>query len=186
MEVYEQIISVIDTNLIYCLIPMILTLMLINVVFKNSFSTHKALKVIRWIIIVYTIITVLHLIIGSVFYPTDFSLINRATGPYKVAFWILFLFSTLLPFTLLFKKIGTSFLYVMLVAFLMKTGAYFERFVIITTSLHRDYSPPNNSSSAFSFPFWGLSMIVLQGVIMAVLLVGFFELRKQKSILDSH
>lgn len=185
MEVYKQLISIIDTNLIYYLTPMILTLMQINVGFKNRFATHKALYIIRWIIIVYTIIMVLHLIIGSIFYPTDSSFINRATGPYKVTFWILFLFSTLLPFKLLLKKLVAFFWYVLLVEFLIKTGAYFERFVIITTSLHRDYLPPNNTPSSFNFPFIELSLIVLQGVLMGILLLGIFTFRNRKSSLDT-
>jgi hypothetical protein len=57
MELYKRIIEIVNANLIYCLIPIILTLMLIELIFKNRFETKKVLNLIRWTIIVYTIIT---------------------------------------------------------------------------------------------------------------------------------
>lgn len=181
MESYDQIISFIDTNLVYCLIPMILTLMLINLLFKNRFSTKKALNIIRWFIVVYTAITLLHFIIGIIFHPDDFAFVKRATGPYKVTYWIMFLSAALFPFTLLIKKLASKFWYVLLIAFLMKIGLYFERYVIIVTSLHRDYLPPSETTNSFNFPFFGLSMLVLQGFLLAIITLGIVEMMKLKT-----
>lgn len=44
--------KIIDTNIIYCLIPMILTNYSIEKIYPNKFETKKFLTIIRWSIIV--------------------------------------------------------------------------------------------------------------------------------------
>ena len=44
-----------------------------------------------------------------------------------------------LPFTLLIKKFGKNIYFILLLTFLINTGLWFERFVVILTSLHQDY-----------------------------------------------
>lgn len=180
MELYDWIINIVDVNLIYCLVPIILTLILIRVLFKNRFPTKKALNLVRWIIIGYTFITLIHFIIGISIYPEDFAFTNRATGPYKFAYWFMLLCGTVLPFTLFIKKLASKFGYVLLIAFLIKVGVYFERFVIITTSLHRDYVPDSRMSSFSDLPTYGISIFFLQGFIIGVLMVGILEIIEQK------
>lgn len=187
MEVYKRIIEIIDANLIFCLIPIILTLVIVELFFKNRFETRKVLILIRWIIIIYTIITFTFYLIGMAKNPDEHAFINRATGPYAWAYWIMFLGALILPLTLFFKKLASKFWYVLLVAFGMKIGVYFERFVIVVTSFHRDYLPRNADSELenrnielidlFSF---GIGMITLQGIIIAILTLGMFEILKRK------
>jgi hypothetical protein len=174
MELYNSIITIVDVNLIYCLIPIILTLTIIELIFKNRFETTKALNLIRGVIIFYTIITSIKI----AFDPIDATFINRATGPNNTAYWIMFLSTLILPFTLLFKKLGAKFWYVLFIAFSMKIGVYFERFVIITTSVHRDYlteNKPIEFSDSISF---GIVMLFLQGIIIAILTLGVFEITR--------
>jgi hypothetical protein len=117
MEFYRRIIEVVDANLIYCLIPIILTLILVELIFKKGFETKKGLNLVRWAIISYTIITWTITILGTALYPEDSAFVNRATGPYKIAYWIMFLSASILPFSLLVKKLGTKFWYVLFVVF---------------------------------------------------------------------
>ncbi len=185
MELYKRIIELIDANLIFCLIPIILTLILVELIFKNRFETKKALNLIRWIIIIYTIVTFTFYPIGMAMNPDKYAFINRATGPYAITYWIMFLSALILPLTLFIKKLALKFWYVILVAFGMKIGMYFERFVIIVTSFHRDYLPYNGTTKLenenielidlFSF---GIGMIFLQGVIIAILILGIFGIIK--------
>jgi hypothetical protein len=187
MELYKRIIEIIDVNLIYCLIPIILTLILIELFLKNRFETKKVLNLIRWIIIIYTIITWTFYLIGMALNPDKYAFINRATGPYAWAYWIMLLSSLILPFTLLAKELAAKFWYVLLVAFAMKIGMYFERFVIIVTSFHRDYLPGNGNAELENgnaklidlFAF-GIGMIFLQGLIITILTLGIFEIIKLK------
>lgn len=180
MELYKRIIDIVDANLIYCLIPIILTLLLVELFFKNRFETKKALNLFRWIIIFYAIITWTYSLVGMAFYPEKFAFIDRATGPYKIAYWIMFLSALIFPFTLLIKKLASKFLYVLFVVFSMKIGFYFERFVIIVTSYHRDYLPGNGSLEFSNSLAIGVGMLFLQGIIIAVLSLGIFEIIKRK------
>ncbi|WP_111710268.1 hypothetical protein [Lutibacter citreus] len=119
--------------------------------------------------------------------PDEYAFINRATGPYAWAYWIMFLSALILPLTLLIKKLASKFWYVILVVFGMKSGMYFERFVIIMTSFHRDYLPGNGNAELENgntelidlFAF-GIGMIFLQGLIITILTLGIFEIIKRK------
>jgi hypothetical protein len=120
--------------------------------------------------------------------PDEYAFINRATGPYAWAYWLMFLLALILPFTLFIKKLASKFWYVMLVAFGMKFGMYFERFVIIVTSYHRDYLTENRNDvlgnrtieliDLFSF---GIGMIFLQGLIITILTLAIFEIIKRRN-----
>ena len=86
----------------------------------------------------------------------------------------------ILPFSLLVKKLGTNFWYVLFVAFCMKIRNYFERFVIITTSLHRDYLPDNGNNEFTDSILYIIGMVFLQGMVIAILTLGVFEMTKRK------
>src|SRR5690606_39272212 len=148
----------------------------------NRFKTKKVLNVIRWFIIFYALITWTYTFIGMAMSPEEFAFINRATGPYKVAYWMMFLCALLFPFTLLIKRLATKFLYVALVAFAMKIGFYFEFYVIIISSLHRDSFPLNEHADFTDSFAFGIGALFLQGVIIAVLCLGLFEIEKRKKI----
>lgn len=179
MEFYKRFIEIVDANLIYCLIPIILTLILVELIFKNRFETKKALNLIRWAIILYTIITLTITIFGIAIAPDDSTFVNRATEPYKIAYWTMLLSAFILPFSLLVKKLATKFWYVLFVAFCMKIGSYFERFVIITTSLHRDL--PDNGNIKFTDSIlYIIGMLLIQGMVIAIMTLGVFELTKKK------
>lgn len=177
MDLYEQIIRIVDANIIFCLLPCILTLMLIKLLFKNKLKTDKALNIIRWFIIGYYLITTTHYIIGMIFSPEEYAFINRATGHYWWTYWFMFICAIVLPFTLLIKKLASKYLYVLLIAFCIKIGFYFERFVIIVTSIHRDYLPPAEETSGWIPTIVCIFLVMfLQGFILAILLLGIVEL----------
>lgn len=173
---YDKIIKIVDANLILCLIPMIFTLILIELMFKNIFSTKKVLRIISWIILIYTLVIFLYFIIGFTVSPNEFSFIHRATGPYKTMYWIMFFSATIFPLTLLIKRLSSNFWYVLLVAFLMKVGVYFEHFVIVTTSIHRDYGPENQTSDLLNLWTYGILMVVLQGFVIVTLTLGILKI----------
>jgi hypothetical protein len=180
MEFYKRVIEIVDANLIYCLIPIILTLILIELIFKNRFETKKTLNLIRWTTIVYAIITWAITIIGIANYSEDSTFVNRAAGPYKIAYWTMFFSTLIFPFTLLVKKLATKFWYVLLVAFFLRIGSYFERLVIITTSLHRDYLRDNGNNEFTDSILYIIGMVILQGMVIAILTLGVFEMIKKK------
>ena len=182
MNLFKRIIEIIDFNIIFCLIPIILTLIIVEGVFRKRFETKKVLNVITKIIIIYTLITMIYSLIGVIFYPEEFEFIKRATGPYSWAYWVMFLSASILPLTLLNKKIANNFFYVLFVSIFMKIGYYFERFVIIVTSFHRDYQTENkNTEFMESYSFVVLTLF-LQGIVLAFISLGIFEMTKKIKI----
>lgn len=70
-----------------------------------------------------------------------FAFINRATGPFAWAYWIMMSCNVLTPQIFWFRKLRRSIPVMFMVSLIINVGMWFERFVIIVTSLHRDYLP---------------------------------------------
>ena len=71
----------------------------------------------------------------------SFALMNRAFGPYWWAYWTMITCNVISPHLFWFKWCRTRMWFVFLVSIVVNIGMWFERFVIIVTSLHRDYLP---------------------------------------------
>ncbi|MDM8177039.1 polysulfide reductase NrfD [Olivibacter sp. 47] len=76
---------------------------------------------------------------------------NRVAGPYWWAYWSMMTCNVISPQLFWFKKIRTSIPISWVLSIVVNIGMWFERFVIIVTSLHRDYIP---SSWAMFYPTW--------------------------------
>jgi molybdopterin-containing oxidoreductase family membrane subunit len=70
-----------------------------------------------------------------------FTFLNRISGPYWWAFALMVFCNVLVPQVHWFKKARTSLLLMFVVSILVNVGMWFERFVIVVTSLHRDFLP---------------------------------------------
>jgi molybdopterin-containing oxidoreductase family membrane subunit len=71
----------------------------------------------------------------------EFVFMNRTLGPYWWAFFVMFGCNVIAPQLLWSKTLRTNLWVTMLVAMCVNVGMWFERFVIVVTSLHRDYLP---------------------------------------------
>ena len=71
----------------------------------------------------------------------QYAFINRATGPYWWAYASMMLCNVVSPQLFWFKKIRTNIAATFILSIVVNIGMWFERFVIIVTSLHRDYIP---------------------------------------------
>ena len=79
----------------------------------------------------------------------QYAFVNRATGPYWWAYLSMMMCNVISPQLFWFKKIRTSLVATFILSIVVNIGMWFERFVIIVTSLHRDYLP---SSWAMFYP----------------------------------
>jgi molybdopterin-containing oxidoreductase family membrane subunit len=70
-----------------------------------------------------------------------FMIKNRATGPYAWSFWGLMLCNVIMPQFLWSSRVRKNMTFLMVIAMFVNIGMWLERFVIIVTSLHRDYLP---------------------------------------------
>ncbi|MBI3409008.1 MAG: polysulfide reductase NrfD [Planctomycetes bacterium] len=75
-----------------------------------------------------------------------FVFMNRALGPLAWGYWIMVGCNVVVPQLLWFKKIRTNVLAVFALSLLVNIGMWFERFIIIVTSLYRDFLPSSWSS----------------------------------------
>lgn len=66
---------------------------------------------------------------------------NRALGPYWWAYWSMMFCNVIAPQFFWFKALRRNILLVWLIVQFPNIGMWFERFVIIVTSIHRDYLP---------------------------------------------
>jgi Ni/Fe-hydrogenase subunit HybB-like protein len=71
----------------------------------------------------------------------QFVFINRAFGHFAWAYWIMVSCNVLIPQFFWFKKIRRSVPIMMVIVILVNVGMWFERFVIVVTSLSRDFLP---------------------------------------------
>lgn len=71
----------------------------------------------------------------------SYAFLNRATGPYAWSYWIMMTCNVISPQLFWFKKLRTSFMFTFFLSIIVNIGMWFERYVIIVTSLHRDYVP---------------------------------------------
>jgi molybdopterin-containing oxidoreductase family membrane subunit len=70
-----------------------------------------------------------------------FMILNRMFGPYWYMYWTLIFCNILTPQWLWIKRVRTSTLGLFMVAMVVNVGMWLERFVIVVTSLHRDFLP---------------------------------------------
>ena len=80
-----------------------------------------------------------------------FTFLNRAFGPYAWAYWTMVSCNVIAPQFFWSKKIRTSPWLMVVVCIFVNIGMWFERFVIIVTSLSRDFLP---SSWGYYSPTW--------------------------------
>ncbi len=71
----------------------------------------------------------------------QFAFINRAFGPYWWTYFIMVTCNVVSPQLFWFKKVRTSMTITFILSIFVNIGMWFERFVIIMTSLARDYLP---------------------------------------------
>jgi molybdopterin-containing oxidoreductase family membrane subunit len=113
-----------------------------------------------------------------------FTMVNRATGPYALVYWLLMLCNVLLPQSLWLKRVRQTPLLLFIVSIVVNIGMWLERYMIIITSLHRDFLP--SSWAMYSPTFWdiatlagtiGLFLGLMFLFIRLVPMMSMFELR---------
>jgi len=72
-----------------------------------------------------------------------FVFLNRAMGPYAWAYWTMVACNVGFPQLLWIRKVRRTVGLLYPIVILINVGMWFERFVIIATSLHRDFLPSN-------------------------------------------
>jgi len=88
----------------------------------------------------------------------QFAFLNRALGNYSWAYWIMISCNVFVPQLFWFKKFRRSIPVMFVASILVNVGMWFERFVIVVTSLSRDFLPAN--WDYFSPTIWDIMTFV--------------------------
>jgi molybdopterin-containing oxidoreductase family membrane subunit len=133
----------------------------------------------------------------------QYAFLNRVSGPYWWAYWSMMTCNVISPQLFWIKKIRTSIAASWILSIVVNIGMWFERFVIIVTSLHRDYLPSSwvmfypsaidvcifLGSIGVFFTLFLLFLRVLPAIAMAevkLLLKSASDQAKQKLIREGH
>ncbi|HYE66822.1 MAG TPA: NrfD/PsrC family molybdoenzyme membrane anchor subunit [Pyrinomonadaceae bacterium] len=109
---------------------------------------------------------------------------NRITGPYWWAYAALIFCNGLVPQLLWVRRFRRNLVILFAISIIVSTGMWLERFVIIVTSLHRDFLP--SSWGMYSPTIWDFSMFIgTIGLFFALMflfirflpIISIFEMR---------
>ena len=113
-----------------------------------------------------------------------FMILNRFVGPYAPFYWLLIACNVVMPQFLWFKRVRSSVPALFVMSLVVNVGMWLERFVIIVTSLHRDFLP--SSWGMFKPTFWdwstfvgtiGLFVMLLFLFVRFLPMISIFEMR---------
>jgi Ni/Fe-hydrogenase subunit HybB-like protein len=93
-----------------------------------------------------------------------FMIWNRMTGPYWFTYWILIFCNIITPQSLWLRSVRTSPTGLFIVSLIVGVGMWLERFVIVVTSLHRDFLPSS----------WGMYYPTIWDWMTFIGTIGFF------------
>jgi Ni/Fe-hydrogenase subunit HybB-like protein len=109
---------------------------------------------------------------------------NRMTGPYWWSYWLLILCNGIIPQTMWFKSLRTNTAVLFMVSLVVGVGMWLERFVIIVTSLHRDFLPsswdmyyPTRWDFMTFFGTIGLFITLMFLFVRVLPMISIFEMR---------
>jgi molybdopterin-containing oxidoreductase family membrane subunit len=111
-------------------------------------------------------------------------MLNRMTGPYGPFYWALICCNILIPQLLWSERVKRSVPLLFGIALVVNVGMWLERFVIVITSLHRDYLP---SAWGMYYPTWvdwslyfgtiGLFLTLMFLFVRVLPMISIFEMR---------
>jgi len=109
---------------------------------------------------------------------------NRLTGPYAPVYWALLLCNVVIPQSLWLRRVRSSVPMLFVISLIVNVGMWLERFIIVVTSLHRDFLP--SAWGRYAPTIWDWSTFVgTIGLFLALLflflrflpMISIFEMR---------
>jgi Ni/Fe-hydrogenase subunit HybB-like protein len=118
--------------------------------------------------------------------PYDrYMIMNRMTGPYAGPYWLLITCNIAIPQLLWLKRVRNNIPALFVISLIVNVGMWLERFIIVVTSLHRDFLP---SSWGMYYPTrwdWatyagtiGLFVALLFLFLRFLPMISIFEMRQ--------
>jgi Ni/Fe-hydrogenase subunit HybB-like protein len=123
------------------------------------------------------------------FYSGDqfdrYMMVNRMTGPYWISYWVLITCNIVIPQLLWIRKLRLNVPVLFLISLIVNVGMWLERFIIVVTSLHRDFMPsawgmyyPTRWDWLTLFGSIGLFLTLLLLFLRYLPVISIFEMRQ--------
>jgi len=118
---------------------------------------------------------------------------NRFGGPYAPFYWALLFCNAVVPQALWSKKVRANHLVLWLIAIVVNIGMWLERFIIVVTSISRDFLP--SAWDIYVPTFWdyatyigtiGLFLTLIFLFIRVLPAISMFEVRELVAEKDGH
>jgi Ni/Fe-hydrogenase subunit HybB-like protein len=113
-----------------------------------------------------------------------YMMLNRFTGPYASLYWLLIACNVLIPQLLWSDRVRASVPLLFAIAMSINVGMWLERYVIVVTSLHRDFLPSSWGLYDGTFFDWsmflgtiGLFVTLFLLFIRFLPMISIFEMR---------
>jgi molybdopterin-containing oxidoreductase family membrane subunit len=114
-----------------------------------------------------------------------YMILNRMSGPYAPMYWALILCNGLAPQVLWFRRVRANIPALFVIALIVSIGMWLERYIIIVTSLHRDFLPSSWGMYAGTVWDWatyvgsiGLFLSLMFLFIRFLPAISIFEVRE--------
>ncbi len=111
-----------------------------------------------------------------------YMILNRFTGPYAPAYWALIACNVVSIQFLWFERVRGNVAALFVIAIIVSVGMWLERFIIVVTSLHRDFLP--SSWGMYAGTFWDWSLFIGTIGFFAALLFLFIRFLPMISIFE--
>lgn len=111
-----------------------------------------------------------------------FMILNRARGPYAFAYAALIFCNVLAPQLFWFRSCRRNHALLWVLAIIINIGMWLERFIIVVTSLHRDFLP--SSWDMYTGTFWDWSTFIGTIGLFVCLLFLFIRFMPMISIFE--
>ncbi len=115
----------------------------------------------------------------------EYMTLNRMRGPYAPLYWALILCNIVVPQVLWFNRVRANVLALFVIALIVNIGMWLERYIIVVTSLHRDFLPSSWGMYAGTRWDWatfvgsiGLFLALLFLFLRFLPMISIFELRE--------
>ena len=139
----NELLSIFQSFVNYAFIATLLLITINNINRKIGIKTP--IQIIRNIIIVFWVFNLINLTYYLFFEKESeenlFFFLNRASGPMKFTYLFMIFSSLISPIILFIKRCRENKWVILIVSFSIIVGAWFERFVILVTSLYRGHMP---------------------------------------------
>ena len=112
----------------------------------------------------------------------EFMILNRMTGPYAPVFWTLIFCNVVVPQFLWFERFQSKVGALFVIAIVVNIGMWLERFIIVVTSLHRDFLP--SSWGMYAGTFWDWSIYIGSIGLFFTLMFIFLRIMPAISIFE--